>query len=370
MARLSGLNVFSTGAVADFEDALQRPGMDIYSNSWGPDSSSVLTDWPQLNYAVSSGAANGRDGKGSIYVFAAGNDRTGTHEGYANTFSLINSKQVITVSAVNADGNLSSYSNSGANVLVAGTGGEYGKTYPAIVTTDLTGLYTGFDRGDTKLDGNSYDGNYTRFMNGTSAACPSVAGICALMLQANPSLGWRDVRYILARSARQNDASDPGWSDNGAGLHINDKYGFGVADATAAVAMAEGFPPLGAEVVSAIYDDSNATVIPDANSTGIERTIDVNETMTVEHVYVWVTTSHPRIDDLRIVLVSPDGTQSVLAVGGEGYIKSTESYDNWRFGTVRCMDEQAYGPWKLKVIDKTSGYEGSLTDWKIQVSGH
>lgn len=379
MTRLSGFNVFATSRTSDFADAFLRSGIDVFSNSWGSISSATLSDWGAvIENALEEGAVNGRDGKGAIYVFAAGNDRDTDHEGYANTSNLHNSKYVITVSSVNAKGELSSYSSTGANVLVAGTGGEYGFDDPAIVTTDLTGLGVGRDTyydadgnvlGDSSLGGENPDGNYTRFMNGTSSACPSVAGICALMLQVNPGLTRRDVRYILAKTARMNDAGDAGWGLNGAGLHINDKYGFGVADAVVAVTMAEGFFSLGEERVSTLYGNNTELEIPDANASGIESSIEVIETMTVEHVDVWVTTAHTRIDDLRIVLISPAGTESVLAVGGENYLLPTESYDDWRFSTVRCLDEGAQGTWRLKVIDKTNGAVGSLTEWKLQISG-
>ncbi|WP_345987230.1 S8 family peptidase [Sulfurimonas sp. HSL1-2] len=380
MTRLAGFNVLATGRISDFADAFSRSGIAIFSNSWGPITSAALTDWgPVLEDALEEGALNGRGGKGAIYVFAAGNDRTDSHEGYANTSSLHNSKYAITVSAVDASGRLSVYSNTGANVLVAATGGAYGLTDPAIVTTDLTGVGIGHDTkydidgnvlGDSVLDGNNPDGNYTRFMNGTSSACPSVAGVCALMLQANPALTRRDARYILARTARQNDASDGGWTLNGAGLPVNGKYGFGVVDAAAAVAMAEGFTTLGPEQLIGRYTDLANVQIPDANSTGIERGITITEAMSVEHVDVWITTDHDRIDDLRIVLVSPSGTESVLAVGGENYLFGSARYADWRFSTVRCLDETSVGTWRLKVMDLRAGYGGLLESWRIRISGH
>ncbi|WP_345987226.1 S8 family serine peptidase [Sulfurimonas sp. HSL1-2] len=380
MTRLAGFNVFSSGRVSDFTDAFGRSDIDIFSNSWGPVSSASLTDWGfEFESALQDGAVNGRDGKGAIYVFAAGNDRRDAHEGYANTSSLHNSKYAITVSSVNADGTLSSYSNTGANVLVAGTGGEYGFDSPAVVTTDLTGVEIGRDTyyghdgsiiGDSSLDGNNPDGNYTRFMNGTSAACPSIAGVCALILQANPELTRRDVRYILARTARRNDVADGNWSSNGAGLHINAKYGFGIADAAAAVTMAQGFPGLGDERVTSQYTDTARVDIPDGDANGTERSIEIPEAITAEHVDVWVTVDHSHIDDLRIVLISPAGTESVLAVGGENYIYPLESYTDWRFSTVRCLDENSQGSWRLKVMDVVPGRSGSLENWRIQVSGH
>ena len=87
-----------------------------------------------------------------------------------------------------------------------------------------------------------------------------VSGVIALMLQANPNLTYRDVMTILLQSARQNDASDAGWSTNNSpdfhyipdtndppnyiysttsGYHISHKYGFGLVDALGAVRLAQ-----------------------------------------------------------------------------------------------------------------------------------
>ena len=77
------------------------------------------------------------------------------------------------------------------------------------------------------------------------------------MRQANPSLTWRDLKLILAASARKNDPTNTGWKDGARKYtstsatdryHFNHEYGFGVVDAKAAVDMAKGWtnslPPL------------------------------------------------------------------------------------------------------------------------------
>ena len=56
-----------------------------------------------------------------------------------------------------------------------------------------------------------------------------ISGVIALMLQANPNLTWRDVPLVLARSARQVDPTNAGWTSYG-GYHYNHEYGFGVTD--------------------------------------------------------------------------------------------------------------------------------------------
>ena len=81
-----------------------------------------------------------------------------------------------------------------------------------------------------------------------------VGGVAALMLDANPDLGWRDVQAILAYSANPVKVGKipyfdefvdwavqeaPGQSWNGGGLMHSGEYGFGSLDAHAAVRLAE-----------------------------------------------------------------------------------------------------------------------------------
>ncbi|KAG0766888.1 hypothetical protein G6F22_017746 [Rhizopus arrhizus] len=51
--------------------------------------------------------------------------------------------------------------------------------------------------------------NYTAKMNGTSASAPMVSGVAALVLEANPRLSYRDVKYILATTATRNHPNQP-----------------------------------------------------------------------------------------------------------------------------------------------------------------
>ncbi len=53
--------------------------------------------------------------------------------------------------------------------------------------------------------------NYMSIFGGTSAACPFVAGIGALILSANSKLTWIEVRHILRSTAKKFDDNTPGF---------------------------------------------------------------------------------------------------------------------------------------------------------------
>src|SRR5262245_51460746 len=174
--------------------------LSIKNNSWGAaDGTGLLEDiGPLAAAALAQGVQSGRGGRGTIFVFSAGNGRlvgdNANYDGYVNSLSAI------AVGAVSDQGTQASYSESGACLTVVAPSGSAAR--PRIVTTDLAGL-DGADPGD-----------YTTNFTGTSASAPLVSGVIALILQANPQLSWRDVREILMRSATVNDPADVDWATN------------------------------------------------------------------------------------------------------------------------------------------------------------
>jgi subtilisin family serine protease len=97
-------------------------------------------------------------------------------------------------------------------------------------------------------DTGSVFGGDSSISQGTSFAAPIVSGVIALILEANPTLGYRDIQTILAMSAVKFD--DPNGTDwvynnaknwNGGGMHASHDYGFGKVDARAAVRLAENW---------------------------------------------------------------------------------------------------------------------------------
>ena len=153
---------------------------------------------------------------------------------------------------MNDQGERSAYSEQGANLWVCAPSSDSSRNRNGITTTDNHDFYLN-DFGGTR----STTPIYINGRSGTSAAAPIVSGVAALVRSANTHLTWRDVKLILAASARQNDEDNPGWEDGALQYgsdteryHFNHEYGFGVVDAKAAVDLAAGWtlvPTLGQE---------------------------------------------------------------------------------------------------------------------------
>lgn len=344
--------------------ALHNDVIQIKSSSWGvPDDGWTLAGPGNLaGAALRNGATTGRGGRGTIYVFAGGNGNefndNSNYDGYTNSI------YTIAVGAINDFGFQSYYSEQGANLHVCAPSSD-GRHNAGIVTTDLTGNI-GYNDG-TAGTADLTDHDYTKTFGGTSAACPVVAGICALMLQANPDLGWRDVQEILMRSARQVHHSDSDWITNGAGIRFNHKYGAGMVDAQAAVAMAQNWINLGPQTSVQVAQTGLAVPIPDNNGTGITRAFNVSAAnLRVEHATVTLSISHAHRGDLEVVLTSPTGTVSKLA---EQHPDPGADYSTWTFSSVRNWGESAAGVWTLRISDQHYGITGTLGSAVLNVFG-
>lgn len=87
--------------------------------------------------------------------------------------------------------------------------------------------------------------NYSDAFNGTSAAAPQVSGAVALLLQANPKLGYRDVKEILMKTATKTGLQNGDeFKDNGAGFTFSHSFGAGLLNVSAAL-MAASWTNLG-----------------------------------------------------------------------------------------------------------------------------
>ena len=391
---------------------------DVFNFSWGFSQCQLNAADPGLNDKLAYGTSVLRQGKGAIYLKAAGNEFQGLmttcdSKAAAKTLYLGNSEfaeedntpYMMVIGAVNAKGESASYSSPGPNVWVSAPGGEFGYddatkastvvTDPALLTTDAPGCGVGFkaaganafDRGGAP----NTDCYHTTRMNGTSGATPIVTGVVAFLLEANPNLTWRDVKHILAMTA---DKSQPtsgatqhptasanlagytyqqGWVTNAAGISFHNWFGFGRVNVDKAVAMAKGYTSsLGTmkqtNSGSTWKYDSGAInlAVPDAQATGITSTLSVTENYVIEGVQAEVVVNNC-IGQIGVELTSPSGTKSIL-MNINSFLEET-SMDHV-FLSNAFYGEKSAGTWTAKVVDGASGCQATWKSWKLNVIGH
>ena len=200
--------------------------------------------------------------------------------------------------------------------------------------------------------------------------------MAALVRKANADLTWRDVKLILAGSARKNDASDSGWATGATKYgsttdtyNFNHQYGFGVVDAKAAVDLAATWTNVPAmnrlasgsetDLDLAIADVSTAT-----SSITVGAGVDF-----IEHVDVYLNFAHQSFRDLKVELTSPAGAKSVLSVSHDSEDKYPLNGE-FRFGTAAHLGEGSAGTWTIRIMDEVSGTAGTLKSWRVEVFGH
>lgn len=311
----------------------------------------------------------GRLGLGSLQVKAAGNDNIDSNGDRLNA-----SRFTVNVAATTATGAVASYSSYGAQLLVAAPAGA--------VTTDRLGSGIGYDGLD--------NGDYTNRFGGTSAAAPVTTGVIALMLEANPGLGWRDVQNILALSAMGLPGTYSGvagthegfrWQWNGAddwnggGRHFSEDYGFGIVQAYPAVRMAEAWrwlqpqPATSANEVTIASALSLGQTIVDLGSSSIR--FEVSEAIDVEHVDLRLDLRHGRFTDLRLRLVSPAGTTLSLYDGSGGTPAADVAATGLspRFGAAGFRGESSVGTWTLELQDAVAGVDGWIDGLSFNAQG-
>lgn len=430
-AGLKGFNAIETNAPADFIAALGgNPDLsgdvDVFNMSFGEDGTRYFPMSQTVQDLFEASAAL-RSGRGAVYVKSSGNgfedftleddspyacsqdtayppairalDVT-CHNAVGDEMSA--RPEIVVVGAYNAAGKKATYSTAGSALWVAAPGGEYGSDAPAILTTDVSGCDRGyskdaalftegspandFETGDPDTDGRfNPQCRYTSAFNGTSSAAPNASGAVALMLDANPALTRRDVKDILARTARPIDPDIPlltvpingvdlvvrlPWITNTAGFRFHNWYGFGAVDVDAAVAMAASWPspsPLGTpqERQYGGLLDTPAS-IPDADAAGLQTAIAVSEDVVVETLSLAVAIDHPNTGELAVMLTSPGGTTSILlnlrsniktglyALDDEGAVSPAALPSNAFYG------ESSQGTWQVRVVDGVSGNTGTL----------
>lgn len=356
-AKLVGLRI-NAAAISDSGEAAamnwSNSIIHIKNNSWGPNDNGSTLGGPGalMEAAMSNACMQGRGGRGVLIFWSCGNG--GGNGDNANYDGYANSIYAIAVGSADHNGvHPASFSEPGANVAVcAPADNDSGSV--AIWTTDLSGS-EGYEPGD-----------YENGFGGTSASAPIAAGVGALVLNANTNLTWRDAKEILIRTATRNNSGDTDWRANAAGIWFNHKFGGGMVNASGAVAMAKTWTNL-APMVRAVTNQAGLSlVILDNNAAGVTRTFNITSAIRVEQVVVNLTASHTFRGNLKVELISPGNTTSVLA---DVHNDSNDNYSNWRFSTVRNWGESSVGTWTLRVADRVAGDVGSLSTAGLTLFG-
>ncbi|WGL95810.1 S8 family serine peptidase [Arsenophonus nasoniae] len=381
-ATLGGYYLANDGA--DLAGLGHMSNFDIANNSWGFANDFALSNFSDgsINTAASLSinaqyaAANGRGGLGTVIVTSGGNNRAAG--GSAQGALTNNNRFSVQVGAINAQADLSTlhigsspFSNPGASLLISAPGSNVVSTSHMLKT----------ERGST------FGNDYTS-MQGTSFATPIVSGIVALMLEANPNLGYRDVQQILALSARKINDPTTEWRDNkahhwnGGGMHTSHDYGFGAVDARAAVRLAESWMTQSTAANEYVYSASSGKLGKTlAAGKTLTSSIAMQAGLNIEHVEIDFDADVGRLGDLTLKLISPDGTQSVLLdrqgkipAGMPGASTSDKGSSQsgrfrYRFMSTHDFGEKSAGNWTLQISSDSSALPVTLTSWSLRLYG-
>ncbi len=384
-------------SIDDLFDWIVEKGASVVSCSWGPAAINFPLSLRQSN-ALHQAATTGRNGRGCVIVFAAGNSNrpvsgvvdegqwpndlfagpTRWHDGFAAH------PDVITVAASTSRNRKSAYSNWGDEVAVCApsNNGEPGIFYPGIgdiptyprITVSLPG------RGVVTTDRVGQSGyessDYTTHFGGTSSACPVVAGVAALVLSSNPALTAKDVKDIIQATAdkMEDPNPDPQLGNTFGSYDANGRCKwFGHGRVNAFQAVTEAVRRKGGPSGSSFQKEATPQLaIPDNAPAGVSDTISVPSALTIAAVAVVIDITHTYIGDLRVLLTAPSGTTVVLHDRNGGNSKNlNRTFDSTSTPSLSALVGQAaMGGWRLQVQDLAAVDTGRLNRWELRIDGN
>jgi subtilisin family serine protease len=370
----------------------------VISCSWGPAAVYFPLSLRQ-SAAVTRAATQGRQGKGCVIVFAAGNANrpvSGTifEKGWPNDLlkgptdwlgGFTIHPDVIAVSACTSLGKKSAYSNWGTNVSVCAPSNNappgmwfekagYIGTAPQVnVPLPGLGIFTDDLVGDLGYE----TGDYTRTFGGTSSACPVVAGVAALVISANPDLTAQEVKRLLQETADKIVDRD---ADPQLGMRLgtydtngfSQWFGYGKVNAFKAVQSAKlkASQTPQSEVEHLHGRNDNRIGIPDNNPQGITSGIQVNDSGIVREIEITVNIEHAFLGDIEVSLLTPTGQTVLLqnrTLGSRTQLQQTYSVETTP-ALKQLLNKPAMGLWQLQAIDYSPIDTGTLNSWELLLS--
>ena len=264
-----------------------KNGADVINNSWGDQGGSGYEKLHSkiLEDAISEAIAQGRNGKGTIVLFASGNFSPKIdYPAYANP-------DILVIGSIQSNKRRSNSSGYGRELDVVAPGVGILSTVP---------------------------NNSVSSEDGTSMACPHVAGVAALILSVNPDLTVKQVADIIEQTAQkvggynyQNTYTRP----NGT---WNNEMGYGLVDAYKAL--------------------QKATIAgPDEFCLRTDATFELIAPIPNDATIKW------EDPEYRLEIVSGQGTKSCVFRGtywdGNRIIKAVVTYKD---GTVKSFEKEVY----------------------------
>ena len=419
--RLRGYNFLQAGSDSSQIDSLggsssdpNSTDVDIFNMSYGS------TRWGEPNADIyrlfEVGTTELREDKGAVYVKSAGNGWRSCdaishpiHRDIGCNSASLDYKNrlpyLVVVGALDADGRPAPYASSGSTLWISAPGGWWGRDQPALLTTDQIGSERGYHLYGTyglRPDNQYSNGDYISTFNGTSGAAAIVSGVVALLLDKYPNLTWRDVKHVLANTARQSFSNTSSirvvigehiytlrnaWQLNSAGYAYHNHYGFGAVDVDEAMAFLADYEPdsLGEfkktewlEVENfepiEIPDGSGAGAVVDVvvdslQSSGLSLEIEREEIAesNIEMVHLQLELAHDDLRHLGVTLISPSGMESIMnPIFNDGMPRGNSESHTLTFASNAFYGESPVGEWRINVVDAMLEETGSLEDVKLR----
>ncbi|WOD41448.1 S8 family serine peptidase [Nodosilinea sp. E11] len=382
------------GAIEQLFDEAVRRGADVIVCSWSPAANYFPLTLRQTN-ALTRAATLGRNGKGCVIVFSAGNANrplSGTINEmqwpqnalsgptrWLSGFAI--HPDVIAVSASTSLGTKAAYSNWGEHVAVAAPSNN---AAPSMALPQVGTVQTGpplrqYQPGlgmvtSDRTQGAGYSNDdYTNAFGGTSSSCPVVAGVAGLMLSVNPNLTARQVREILQITADKIVDRNP---DPQLGLQYgtydanghSQWFGYGKVNAAAAVREAQRRAFAGRQLGQVVRQQTQPSLaIPDHQPGGVESGMAIAATGPVVDLQVEVSLDHEFLGDISLTLVAPSGAAVLLqgrTLGRQRALRTTYTLPTTP-GLTRLIGQPAQGTWRLRVVDNAPGATGTLLTWGL-----